>query len=163
MPSPNNPRRRVSSKLVDASVVKQGQEQQGKAAGTVKGYAAILSQADEWLPNQLEKLIEEQVQRREALQTKGLPAELTAYPSGELIPTDGSAKDALRTPMECTPHLISLFEWSKCAETGVTSEGPTSSPAGASVLKTIHAAFVWRFEHLWVLDFQLGSSSDSLC
>ena len=165
MPGPNKPRRRVSSKLVDASVVKQGQTQQGKAAGTVKGYAAILSQADEWLPNQLKTLIEEQVNRRKALQTNGLPAEFTAHRSGELTPIDSSARDALRTPMECTPHLISLFEWSKCTEIGVTSEGPTPSPAGASVLKTIHAAFMWQFEHLWVLDFQfyLGSSSDSLC
>jgi hypothetical protein len=82
MPGPNKPRQRVSSKLVDASVVKQGQTQQGKAAGTVKGYAAILSQADEWLPNQLKTLIEEQVNRRKALQTNGLPAEFTAHPSG---------------------------------------------------------------------------------
>jgi len=131
--------------LVDPSVLKQGREQHGKAAGTVKNYAAILAQADAWLPDQLEKLIEAQAQRRTALQTQGLPTELTAGPSGESIPTDGSAKDALRTPMECTPHLISLFAWAKCIE---TSDGPTPSPAGASVLKTIHAAFMWRFENL---------------
>ena len=75
MPGLNKPWQRVSSKLVDALVVKQG-----KAAGTVKGYAAMLSQADEWLPNQLKTLIEEQVNCHKALQTNGLPAEFTAHP-----------------------------------------------------------------------------------
>jgi hypothetical protein len=147
---PNKRKRRVVSKSVDPSVLKQGREQHGKAAGTVKNYAAMLAQADAWLPSQLEKLIEAQAKRGTALQTEGLPMELTAGPSGESIPTDGSAKDALRTPMECTPHLISLFAWAKCIETRVTSEpeGPAPSPAGASVLKTIHAAFMWRFENL---------------
>jgi hypothetical protein len=146
---PRKRKRQVVPKLVDPSVLKQGQEQHGKATGTVKNYTAMLAQADEWLPGQLEKLIEEQAQRREALPAEGLPKELTVCPSGESIPTDGSAKDAFRTPMECTPHLISLFAWSKCIESGIASEEPARAPAGASVLKTIHAAFMWRFEKLW--------------
>jgi hypothetical protein len=142
-------KRRVSSKLVDASVLKQGIEQHGMAAGSAKNYDAMLAQADNWLPCQLEKLIKEQAAHREALQTptEPLPAELTC-PSGEVIPVDGSAKYAFQQPMECTRHLIALFEWSKCVETGVTSEGATQTPAGASVLKTIHAAFIRQFELL---------------
>lgn len=102
----------VSSKLVDASVLKQGIEQHGMAAGSAKNYDAMLVQADNWLPGQLEKLIEEQAARREALRTptEPLAAELTTCPSGEVIPVDGSAKHAFQQPMECTPHLIALFK-----------------------------------------------------
>lgn len=145
---PKKKKRRVSSNLVDPLALKRGQERHGKAAGTVKAYAAMLAQADEWLPGQLEKLIEEQAKQHKALQSEALPKELAVCTSGESIPTDGSARDAFRSPMECTPHLISLFAWSKCIESGVVSEAPAQSPAGASVLKTIHAAFLWRFESL---------------
>lgn len=145
---PKKRKRQVVPKLVDPSVLKQGQEQHGKAAGTVKNYEAMLTQADEWLPVQLEKLIQDQARWHETSRMAGSPPELTVCPSGESIPTNGSAKDAFRMPMECTPHLISLFAWSKCIESSTVSEGPARAPAGASVLKTIHAAFMWRFENL---------------
>ena len=47
---PRKRKRQVLPKLVDPSVLKQGQEQYGKAASTVKNYTAMLPQADEWLP-----------------------------------------------------------------------------------------------------------------
>ena len=148
---PNKQKQQALSRLVDPLALKQGWEQHRKATGTMKNYVAILAQADEWLLGQLVKLISEQAQQHKSLWTEGLPMELTTCPCGELILTDGSASDAFRTPMECTPYLISLFAWSRCIETGGTSEGPASPPAGASVLKTIHAAFVWWFENLRVV------------
>ena len=147
----NKQKQRAPPRLVDPMALKQGWEQHGKATGTVKNYVGILGQADEWLPSQLVKLISKQAQWHKSLRTEGLPMELTTCPHGELILTDGSASDAFRTPMECTPYLILLFAWSKCIKTGGTSEGPASPPAGASVLKTIHAAFVWWFENLQVV------------
>jgi hypothetical protein len=135
--------------LVDASVLRQGIEEHGMAAGSTKSYNAVLAQADDWLPAEVEKLMNEQALRHNTLpaQTEG-PPELTADLGRDFIPMDGSAKRAFQEPMECTPHLIALFEWSKCVEMSVTLEGATKTPAGASVLKTIHAAFLRRFELL---------------
>ena len=87
----NKRKQQAPPRLVDPLALKQGQEQHGKAAGTVKNYVAILGQADEWLPSQLVKLISEQAQRHKSLRTEGLPMELTTCPCGELILTDGSA------------------------------------------------------------------------
>ena len=101
----NKQKQQAPPRLVDPLALKQGQEQHGKAAGTMKNYAAILAQADEWLLSQLVKLISEQAQWHKSLQTKGLPMELTTCPRGELIPTDGSASDAFSYGM----HTISDF------------------------------------------------------
>ena len=82
----NKQEQRAPPRLVDPLALKQGREQHRKAAGTMKNYAAILAQADEWLLSQLVKLISEQAQWHKSLQTKGLPMELTTCPHGELIP-----------------------------------------------------------------------------
>jgi len=67
-------------------------------------------------------------------------------PSNQRIPEDGSAKDAFTVPMECTPPLIALFMYSKCVSEDATPDSTDSSTTGLSVLKTIHAAFMHRFE-----------------
>jgi hypothetical protein len=79
----------------------------------VKNYKAMLAQADDWLPHQIERLRQEQAQGLATLRAGGLPTELTTHPTGQLIPDDGSAREAFQTPMGCMLHLIALFAWSR--------------------------------------------------
>jgi hypothetical protein len=143
----NKPRRRASSRMVKASTLKDEEQVHALSQGTLKNYRSMLAQADEWLPQQLEALLREQTQLHEEQQ-----AEITdpaLVPSGsERIPENGSAKNAFTNPMECTPYLISLFAYSKCVLSNASDTVSDTLPSGVSVLKTIHAAFIQRFEQV---------------
>jgi hypothetical protein len=135
--------RRAATRTVSTSVLKEQEQVHGLAQGTLKNYKSTLAQGDAWLLLELQHLMREQAQARGAQQAQ--MADTALLPSNQCIPEDGSAKDAFTVPMECTPHLIALFMYSKCVSEDTTSDS-TDSSAGSSVLKTIHAAFMHRFE-----------------
>ena len=107
-----------------------------KAQGTIKDYEGCLRRADAWLPGQLvhlqedQNLVEVESAAECAASDTSAPFEVPKLPE--------NAKECFRVPMECTPYLISLFLVSECMS--------SPEPKGDSVLKSIRAAFVWRFE-----------------
>lgn len=125
------------------SVVKEQEQVHGLAQGTLKNYKSTLAQGDAWLLLELQHLMREQAQAcgGQQAQTTGT----VLLHSNQCIPEDSSAKDAFTVPMECT-HLIALFMYSKCVSEDTTSDSTDSSTTGLSILKTIHAAFMHRFE-----------------
>lgn len=116
------------------ATVKQG----GKAQGTIIDYKGCLRRADEWLPGQLQSLrrdweiVQDEISKERSTSNAPIPLEKPDLPA--------HAEDCLSRPMKCTPYMISLFMISEC----VTAP----DPKGDSVLKSIRAAFIWRFEAL---------------
>lgn len=116
------------------ATVKQG----GKAQGTVTDYEGCLRRADEWLPGQLQSLrrdweiVQDEIQKERSASNAPIPTERPDLPL--------HAEECFSKPMKCTPYMIALFMISEC----VTA----AEPKGDSVLKSIRAAFIWRFETL---------------
>ena len=111
-----------------------------KAQGTVQDYEGCLRRAERWLPGQLERLRKDQefVEAENARERAASNASFT-FNDPDL---PANAEKCFHVPMKCTPYMICLFLISECVS--------SPEPKGDSVLKSIRAAFIWRFELLYV-------------
>lgn len=131
-------KKRATATYAKAADLRDTVEKGGKSKGTVVDYAGCLRRADNWLPGQLESLrrdrdiVAQEMAKEHAV--LNAPLDVPELPD--------NAAECFCIPMKCTPYLISMFLISEC----VTS----AEPKGESVLKSIRAAFIWRFELLSV-------------
>jgi hypothetical protein len=118
------------------ATVKKG----GKAQGTIVDYTGCLRRADEWLPGQLALLRQDRDIVVDEIAKECGPSNVPLPPGIPDLPKN--AEGCFCIPMKCTPYMICLFLISKCVT--------LAEPKGDSVLKSIQAAFVWKFELLCV-------------